>query len=154
MATVKVILRREKLNLNGESPLYLRIIKDRKAKFISLGIYLDASYWDEEKSRVRKSFVNSQRINNFIAQKVADAEGVALEMEAKSKFVAPHKIKEAIMGKSSESFLKYAERHLRELEHNGQIATLNSSQAVVSKLKTYIGNRDLLFDDITVNWLK
>ena len=38
MATVKVILRTQKVNAKGESPLYLRISRHRKASFISLGI--------------------------------------------------------------------------------------------------------------------
>ena len=39
MASVKLILRKDKVNKNtGLAPLYLRIIKSRKAKFVSLGL--------------------------------------------------------------------------------------------------------------------
>jgi hypothetical protein len=40
MASVKLIFKENKIDSNGEIPLYLRIIKDRKTKFISIGIKL------------------------------------------------------------------------------------------------------------------
>jgi len=38
MATTKIILKENKAKSNGDVPLYIRVIKDRKAKFISLGL--------------------------------------------------------------------------------------------------------------------
>jgi integrase len=154
MSTVKVIRKHEKANKKDEAPLYLRIIKDRKPKYISLGIRITLSQWDEEKQRVKKNHPNSQRVNKFIAVKVADAEGIALDMETDSKYVQPNKIKEAILGRSSESFIKYADRYLSELENKNKLGTHDKAKAVIAKLKTYLGNNDLLFDNITVNWLK
>jgi hypothetical protein len=50
MASVKVIIRNDKINKNnGLAPLYIRIIKDRKTKFISLGVKIAPDYWNEEK---------------------------------------------------------------------------------------------------------
>jgi DNA-binding CsgD family transcriptional regulator len=93
MATIKVLLRTSKLNDKGLAPLYLRLIKDRKAKFISLKIYLKPSEWNEESGKVRKSHPNSTRMNAMIAQRIADAEGVAVEMETKSKTISSHKMR-------------------------------------------------------------
>ena len=88
MATVKVLLRMNKLNEKGLAPLYLRITKDRKAKFLSIGIYLKPTQWNEETVKVKKSHPNSTRMNALIAQRVADAEGVAVEMETKFKTIS------------------------------------------------------------------
>ncbi|MBK9567734.1 MAG: hypothetical protein IPO37_21975 [Saprospiraceae bacterium] len=51
MATVKLLLKLNKVNKDGESPLYIRITKDRQSKFISLGITLHPDQWDEKTSR-------------------------------------------------------------------------------------------------------
>nr|MBK9653129.1 hypothetical protein [Bacteroidota bacterium] len=64
-----MILRKDKTNKAGEHPLYLRLIKGRKSKYISIGQYLKLEHWDDENKRVRKSHPNSQRLNNYIAQK-------------------------------------------------------------------------------------
>src|SRR5271157_481049 len=119
MATIKVLLRTSKLNEKGLAPLYLRLIKDRKAKFISLGIYIKPSEWNEESGKVRKSHPNSTRMNAMIAQRIADAEGVAVEMETKSKSISSHKIKEKIIGAAPVNFFPFAEKYLKFLEKTG-----------------------------------
>lgn len=154
MATVKILLKKNKSNRKGQSPLYLRITKNRKTQFISLGIYLSAIHWDEVRCRVKKSFPNSQRTNNFLAQKVAEGEGVALEMESNSKYVASQKIKETIMGKNSESFFKFAQRYIQETENNNKVASAKRAKSIIKKIKTYVTNQDLLFEEINVNWLR
>lgn len=154
MSSVKIILKLNKINSNGEAPLYIRIIKNRKAKFISLGIKLKPKEWNEKQSRVRKSHPNSQRLNNFIAHKVAEAEGVALEMETNSKYVSPKSIKQNIMGTSPDSFIKYFEKYIETLKKNGKTGTHDKAKAVYSKLCTYLGNKDLAFDEMTVTFLK
>jgi integrase/recombinase XerD len=78
MASVKLIFKENKVDSNGEIPLYLRIIKDRKTKFISIGIKLKKEYWDDNQQIVKKKHPNSARMNAFIAQKIADAKEVAI----------------------------------------------------------------------------
>ena len=95
-ASIKILFRKDKINKKGEVPLYLRIIKFRNSKLISLGIAIPEKHWDAENKRVRKGMENSQRINNYIAHKIAEAEGVALAMEATSKTIMPKNIKSAI----------------------------------------------------------
>ena len=154
MVSVKIIHRQDKQNSNGEHPLYLRIIKNRKPKYIALGIYLTNELWDDENKRVKKSHPNAGRLNNFIATKVSEAQGVALEMETENKSVLPHEIKEQIMGKAPESFFKYADKYLADLETGSKVGTLRKSKAIIGKIREFVGNRDLLFNQITVSWLK
>lgn len=154
MATVKVLLRMNKLNEKGLAPLYLRLIKNRKAKFISLGIYLKPSEWNEDAGKVRKSHPNSARMNAMIAQRIADAEGVVVELETKSKTISSYKIKEKIIGAAPVDFFPYAEKYLQSLEKSGKIGTYNRAKAVIQKLKAYRNNNPLYFDDISVSFLK
>ncbi len=107
MSSVTALLKTNKLNQLGECPIYIRIIKNRRTRFVSTAFYLNPKFWDEEKHRVRASHPNSQKANAFIAKKLSEAEGVALEMETKSKYVTTRKMKEKIMGTSNESFMKF-----------------------------------------------
>src|SRR5690606_22170208 len=109
---------------------------------------------NEADKKVKKSHPNSQRMNNFIAAKVAEAEGVALTMETQEKGISTRKIKEAVLGKSAESFLKYADNYITGLEKNGQVATGIKAKSIIAKLKAYMGSKDLLFDQLTVSFLK
>ena len=154
MVSVKILFRTDKKNSKNECPLYLRITKNRRSKYISLGILLTDEQWDEENKRVKKSHPNSQRLNKYIATKVSEAEGVALDLETEDKYIVPQDVKDQIMGRKSESFIKYFECHVAELEHNGKMGTHDKAKAVLSKLKEYMKGRDLLFDEVTVFWLK
>ena len=154
MSSIKIILKKEKINKFGEAPLYIRLIKDRKAKFISLGIKIKPADWNDNQLKVRKSHPNSQRMNNFIAHKVAEAEGIALEMETNSKYVSPKRIKQNIMGTNPESFLKYFAKHVEDLEKNGKIGNYKRTKTVYNKLFLYVGSNDLIFDELTVTFLK
>jgi len=154
MSTVKVILKEKRLTKKGEAPLWLRIIKDRKPKYIALGIKLKPKDWDDKKERVKAPHPNSQRMNNFIAHKVAEAEGVLLELETNARYVSPKKVKDSVLGRCSESFIKYAEKNLKRLENQGKMGTMLTHKVTLAKLKTYLNGKDLIFDELTVPFLK
>ncbi len=154
MASVKIILMEKKVNDAGEAPVYLRIIKDRKPKYISIGLRVKPENWDSDTGQVKKPHPNMKRVNGYIAQKVAEAHEVSLTLQMDSKFVSPVQLKKTIMGQSSESFLKYFQRHLTTLEKTQKMGSLDKATAVFSKLKVYLGKSDLLFDEVTVHFLK
>ncbi len=154
MASVKVLLKKEKINKNGEAPIYLRLIKDRKPKYISVGVKVKPKDWNEIQGKVRKSHKNSQRINNFIAHKIADAEAIALEMVTKSRYVSPKKIKENILGLSTTSFIDYFQQYVSSLKKEKKISTYDKAKTVFSKLTTYLEGKDLTFDEVDIHFLK
>lgn len=154
MSTSKIVLRTQKTNLQGLAPLCLRITKDRKTQFIFLNFRIHKDDWDAKNMRVRKDHPNSKQLNVYLKQKIADAESRSLELETTDQAVQPQKIKNLILGRSGESFFKFFERQITLLEFNKQYGYLDKANAVYSKLKKYMNNRDLMFDDITVHWLK
>lgn len=154
MASVTLLLRESKVNEKGEMPLYIRIIKGRQTKFISLGIKIHPDLWNPDKLRVKGRYPNSGRVNAFIAKKLADAEGTALDMETKSKSVTSVKIKEAIMGKQAGGLIKYMEGYLADLKANGKTGTYDKVNATLLKLKAYLGPKDISFDDFDLAFLK
>lgn len=154
MATVKILLRESKANEAGEAPICIRITKNRVTKFVFLNYRVHPDDWNDIDKCVLKTNPLYNQINNYIAVKKAEATGIAVSMETSDKYTLPGKIKEQIMGKVPESFYKYAERYLLELESNKQIGTYRKTKSIIDKMKRYTGTGDLLFDDITVTWLK
>jgi integrase/recombinase XerD len=154
MASVALILKANKVDEKGEMPLYIRIIKNRATKFISIGVKVHPDLWDETNHRVKKKYPNSARVNAFIATKLAEAEGVSVEMETKKSNVSSRKIKEAILGKPSESIIEYMEQYLADLKKTGKMGTHDKVNATLLKLKTYLKNKDLTFEDFDLAFLK
>src|SRR5262249_35357829 len=81
MASVAVIYRKDKLNLKGEAPIHLRIIKDRRINYVTTGIMLPEKFWDEKMKRVKGKFPNSARLNSFISNKFTELQDHVFEHE-------------------------------------------------------------------------
>ena len=154
MASIKLIYREDKINAKGVAPLYIRIIKNRRTRFISTGIMLEPRFWDDENIKVRKSYPNSQRMNAFIAHKLAEAQGTILELETKNKDVPTKKLKQAIMGKEPENFFEYAYERLDACKKNYSIGTYENYLNYLVKLEAFHGSRNLFFDEIDYAFLK
>ena len=155
MATVKVILRENKLNpKTGVAPLYLRIIKDRKAKFISIGVKIKPKYWNEESMTVKKGCTNYQQLNVFITNKRAEAEKSALNIETKNKSVSSKNIKEEIMGKRPSNFFEFTYPRLKQLKNSLSVSTYLTYQGYLNKLEKYVGSKELNFDDIDIPFMR
>lgn len=153
MASIKLILRSDKVDQTGEAPLFLRIIKDRKTKFISLGLKFKLTEWDEEKQRVKKNHSNSARMNAFISNKVAEAEGEVADLQRKHKGVSTGKLKAAIMGKKPENYFEYVYGRLDKLKESLKYSVWLNYYSYTKKLEKYVGSRELLFEDITFSFL-
>ena len=153
MASIKLVLRTNQKDQTGHSPLYIRLIKDRKAKFITAGIKLKESEWDEVKQRVKKNHPNSARMNANIAQKIADAEAQVADMERKVKTVSSKKLKEAIKGKEVPNFFIYAYKHCEKIRGNVSVATYRNYIMYLKKFENWVGSNDVFFDDVTVSLL-
>jgi hypothetical protein len=89
MASVKLVLRTAQESQTGQCPLYIRLIKDRKAKFLTTGQKLKPSEWDEAKQKVKKNHPNSARLNAYLSQVIADAEGRSLMFQGKMSQFLP-----------------------------------------------------------------
>ena len=155
MASIKIVLNEEKLNIKtGKAPIYLRLIKDRKTKFISLGIKVEPKYWNANEMRVKKGARNYQEYNSYIAKKRSEAESTALKFETGFNGMTAKKIKEEIMGKTPENFFEFSKSRLKKMKHSLSPSSYKMYHSHIDKLKTYIGNSDLSFNDIDVKFVK
>lgn len=154
MASVKLIFKENKVDNVGEIPLYIRIIKDRKTKFMSIGVKLKPELWDDKEQIVKKKHPNSARMNAFIAQKVADAKEVALKLETTKGYVTSKGIKANILGKPAVSFTQYFKEYLAILKNKGKIGTHDKANATYLKFKKYTNEKEIMFDEIDVTFLR
>jgi hypothetical protein len=149
MASIKLILRKNQEDKTGHCPLYIRVIKDRKAKFISTGQKLKVSEWDEIRQKIKKNHPNSARLNAYLSQLIADAEGQVADLSRKNNSVSAKKLKEVIKGKESVNFFDYAEIRLEKIKDLLSIASHTIYTSNINKFKRFVGEKELFFDDIT-----
>ena len=154
MASVKLILRTDKTDNKGYCPIYIILIKDRQKKYVTTGIKVKESQWDDDNKKVRKNFPNSARTNALLLQKLADAAGTIADFERKSKSVSARKLKEAVKGKRSENYFDYSYDRCKKIKGTVSIRTHRAYESALKKFEEFTGTRDINFEDINVTMLK
>jgi len=154
MASVKLYPRTDKLNARGEAPIYLRLTKNRKSKYIALDAYVKPEDWNIKTGKVAPNARNASRLNNYLASKEAEAEGIALELETRSKSITAFDIKTRIVGKPPGDFFIYAEQYGRYMYKEWSIGNSRKYACVLSKLRVFHKDQKLYFDEVNVSFMK
>jgi integrase len=155
MATITAILRK-KPNKKGLYPICVRITKDRKSTFLYTGQYLEEKHWDSTKQRVKKSHPNSVRLNNLISAKVAEANATLLDTTVKDGdgFTVRDIKTQLKTSMTGYSFFDFAENYFKQLKTAQKLSRIDSERPLLNRIKDYVGDKDLSFDQITVPFLR
>jgi len=153
MASIKLVLRINQEDKTGHSPLYIRLIKDRKTKFIATGVKLKENEWDDIKQKVKRNYPNSTRMNAFLSQKIADAEAMVADNERKRGNISAKRLKEAIKGKDIKNFFEYAYERCERIKNNVSPQTYRAYKMNIQKFEKFLGTNEIYFEDITVTVL-
>jgi len=69
---VNILCYKSKTLKNGENPLVIRVCKDGKKKYQSIGISVKAEHWDFKKNKPKNNCPNKELILNIIEQKTIE----------------------------------------------------------------------------------
>lgn len=150
MATTIKVVTRSAPKADGTYALVLRITKDRKSSYIPIGKSVSLEDWDEVACKVRKSHRNSVRLNNLIAQKLAEASDTSLELEAKKKDVSAKFVAKKIKPKKGVTFFAVANEFVENMKKEGKYNRVPTDQSRLKNFKTFLKTEDVDFTEITV----
>src|SRR5437773_12455875 len=91
--SIKAILYTSKTLSDGEHPVMLRIIKDRKVKYISTGISSSTENWNEESNIPKRSHAHYKEVKLLIRKKLLEAEKLVYDLENENKNLYAYEIK-------------------------------------------------------------
>ncbi len=154
MASIKVFPRLDKADAQGKVPIYLRVTKNRKSKYIALNTYILSQDWNKKTGKVKTTVSNASQINTYISAKVAEAERIARELETRSTFVTSYDIKHKILGRAPADFFEYVENRKDIMDKEYSIGTIRRYNCVVRKLRSFCKKESLYFDDITATLIR
>ncbi|MBB4037438.1 integrase [Dysgonomonas hofstadii] len=155
-ATVNVVLFKSKTLSNGEHPLMIRVCKDNKKKYKSLGISLNSQYWDFEKNKPRKNCPNKEQIQKIIADKLAEYSEQILEMNVVSKdYTATTLIQNTERTIKIQTVGEFYTELISnyKLANNIGNAKIYNDSLLSLKSFTKTHKLDFLFADINTDWL-
>jgi len=153
MATVSIILRKDRINNKGEAPINFCIIKDRKYKKISAQIKIDPKYWDEKKCRIKSNAPNSGRLNRLLTAKYEELQGGVIDGITKHKNLTVRDLKEMIYGQEPTDFFKFANDACEAYMRAGKVGTHDRSKSIIEKIRQFVDSQPLNFQDIDVDFL-
>ena len=154
--TISVVCYTSKNLSNGESPLMLRICKDGKRKYQSLGISVNPKYWDFKKNKPKSKCPNFEHIQKIILDKTLEVQKKVLEMKAEQReFTAITLIesenKKFILKTVNNFYQEIIARCEADNKCGNRLVYLNSYNSLKAFTK---GNLDIPFNSINISWLE
>ncbi len=163
MKNYKVILWKHKVLINGENSVFLRVTKDRKVKYLSLGISALPEQWDEQFGRYyekRKKgvlvHVNSIENNAFLNVQESKAKDVIDEFNRNKIDWTLNQFEEAFLNRSKKGKVKtFFESQIKNLKETNHIGNALCYQRTLDMLKVFDKKFDQkLFSEIDIKYVR
>ena len=136
--TISVICYKSKTLANGEHPLMLRIIQNRKTQYKSLNISVAAKHWDFDKNAPKPKCPHKDLINKIILKTKLEYQQKVLEKKAnEEEFTASsliHEQENEIKAMTVDDFYKQL---IKELKEKGQIGNSYAYLSSYDNLKNF-----------------
>lgn len=154
-ATVNVICYKSKVLKNNESPLMVRVCKDRKRKYISLGISINPAYWDFNRNAPKPQCPNKEYIDSLIAQKVQEYSAQIIELKSMSRdFTATSLVEKVSKPSKVKTVGEVFIEQMNLLKQAQKLSYMLSIQQTYNSLLKFNKHLNIYFVDIDVSWLK
>jgi site-specific recombinase XerD len=134
----------------------IRVSKNQKTKYKSLGLSVHPDHWDFQKNRPLPKCPNRELLLKIILEKEAEYQKEILELTSMQKEYTAASL---VASKTNQIIAKtvgeFYREQIKELEKLGKIGTRNIFKNSYNSLKLFCNNDlDFTFSDIDVNWLK
>jgi len=154
-ATVNVICYSSKTLSNGENPLMIRVSKDGKRTYKSLGISINPLFWDFTKNKPKRNCPNKEQIEQLISEKKKAFSQTILELNTTKKEYTTNSLidtvnKPFILQTVDQVFLNQIEK----FEATKRKGYALSCKQVYNSLLKFNKHLNIYFSDIDVTWLR
>lgn len=154
--TVKAVCYKSKVLSNNESPLMLRVTKDRKRKYVSLGISVNPAYWDFSKNEPKADCPNREYIELLIADKIKEYSAKIIELKATNQEFTSTSLVEKVSVKHTnhKTVESVFQEHMASLIKAGRKSYALSIKQAYNSLKEFCHSLDFYFSEMDAAWLK
>ena len=155
MTTVDVICYKYKPLKTGELPLKIRICKDRKTRYINLGVSTKAGHWDFEKNQPKPTCPNREMLEKLISNKISEVRSKIVELKSENKEYSATTLVEKVSNPSKTITVgDLFKQHIHCLEEEKRTGYKLSIQQTYNSLIKFNRHLDIPFAEMDYNWLK
>jgi hypothetical protein len=153
-ATIEVVCYKSKVLANSESPLMLRITKDRRRKYSSIGISINPALWDFEKNKPRRNCPDKVRIERIISEQIKKYREQILDFQAEDKDFTSTSLYDRVANHAKRKTVgDLFKSHITNLESQKRTGYALTFNELYNSLIQFNGHLDIYFSDIDVTWL-
>ena len=153
--TVNVVCYKSKVLKNNESPLMIRVCKDRKMKYQSLGISILPKYWDFKANKPTSKCPNKEYIERLIAEKVKVYTDKVIEFKSQEKeFTATSLMEKVNKPVKRKTVQEVFNQYIQELESANRLRYADMYKCTMHSLIKFNTHLDIPFSDMDTIWLK
>ncbi len=155
MSTGKVVLYTSKVLKNGEHPIMLRISKDRKSKYISVGSSCPVALWDAKLNLPKKKHPLYHELSVLIETKMLEAKKLLVEMRSEAAEFSAEEITVTLKGstKAKQQALQFFDTCVAALKKQNRIGTAEIFKSTRNSLSNFRKKKDFDFSFITPGFL-
>lgn len=132
-ASVKLVLRKDKVRSDGTAPVLLRMTAHRKSRYAATGVYVPPRDWNANRQEVRASHDIAEALNSRLAKIRNEAQTIALDATSAGA------VKAALAGTGG-SLTGYFERFIAGLDASGQLWEYKKYKTTLVKLRAALGD--------------
>lgn len=155
MASVSIVLFTSKTLKNGEHPIMLRVTKDRKSKYSSIGKSSSIKNWDKNKNLPRRAHPHHKELTILIEHKKLEAQKVLMGLELNNENESLDQIKDHITHKKENiEIISYLDNIISDLEAISKIGNAKVYKDLRRVLKIFLNNKDVTLTSIDTAFLK
>ena len=154
-ATINVVCYKWKTLANGEYPLMLRICKDGKKKYQSLGISVLPRYWDFTRNKPKPNCPNKEYIQKIILDKQTELQQRMLEFNSEQKeYTTTTLLNDENKRFELKTVCQFYQELIEQCKSNDKCGNRLIYKGSYNSLKVFTKNQlDIPFSTIDVSWL-
>jgi integrase/recombinase XerD len=155
MASIKILLKTNKTLSDGRHPIAIRIIKDRKTKFIFTGKHSLKEHWDENMGLPNKKHPLFKELVIYLKKRLLDAETELLGLEKDNQYFTADTVKQNLKkSPKANNVFHFYDRIIAELDSIGKLGSKNMYVSGRSSVLKFVNaNVNLQFSAIDVSFL-
>ncbi len=155
MASIEVLLYTSKVLKNGNHPIMVRLIKDRKAKYISVGENCSKELWDSKRNLPSKKHPFSKELIIKIEKTKMEANRLLMKLEdEQSDFSADEFTKKLKNQSKRTTVITFLDEVISELLKADKVGNANVHKNLKNVLLRFKEQRDFTFVELDGSFLR
>lgn len=155
MASIDVILYTSKVLKNGEHPIMVRLIKDRKPKYISVGESCSKALWDDKKNLPSRKHPLAKEMVIKIEKTKTEAKRLLMKLEdEKADFSAEEFTKKLKNQSKRTTVLQFLDEVIADLLKAEKVGNANVHKNLRNVLLRFRNQKDFTFSELDGSFLR